>query len=166
MTIQFVEEARQELLDAIANYQQVRANLGSRFKDEVNWCVLWVADHPELYRVHPADYRRINLRVFLITLPMLFGATRCGCWPLLNPLANRCTGSRGDTNQVNETRKRNGNEIETMFVEEDDKVVNPLGVKGMGEFGIVGIPAAIANAFFHATGKRVRDLPITPDKLL
>jgi xanthine dehydrogenase YagR molybdenum-binding subunit len=57
-------------------------------------------------------------------------------------------------------------EIETLFVEEDDKIVNPLGVKGMGELGMVGIPAAIANAVFHATGKRIRDLPITPDKLL
>ncbi|HEV3471304.1 MAG TPA: xanthine dehydrogenase family protein molybdopterin-binding subunit [Pyrinomonadaceae bacterium] len=57
-------------------------------------------------------------------------------------------------------------EVETMFVEEDDTVVNPLGVKGMGELGMVGIPAAIANAVFHATGRRVRDLPITPDKLL
>ncbi len=56
--------------------------------------------------------------------------------------------------------------VETMFVEEDDKVVNPLGVKGMGELGMVGIPAAIANAVYHATGKRIRDLPITPDKLL
>lgn len=42
----------------------------------------------------------------------------------------------------------------------------PLGVKGMGELGMVGIPAAIANAVFHATGKRIRELPITPDKLL
>ncbi len=57
-------------------------------------------------------------------------------------------------------------EIETLFVEEDDNIVNPLGVKGMGELGMVGIPAAIANAVFHATGRRVRDLPITPDKLL
>ncbi|MEG4058390.1 MULTISPECIES: xanthine dehydrogenase family protein molybdopterin-binding subunit [unclassified Microcoleus] len=57
-------------------------------------------------------------------------------------------------------------EIETIFVEEDDKVVNPLGVKGMGELGMVGIPAAIANAVFHATGKRIRELPITPEKLL
>jgi xanthine dehydrogenase YagR molybdenum-binding subunit len=57
-------------------------------------------------------------------------------------------------------------QIETMFVEEDDKIVNPLGVKGMGELGMVGIPAAIANAVFHATGRRVRELPITPDKLL
>jgi xanthine dehydrogenase YagR molybdenum-binding subunit len=57
-------------------------------------------------------------------------------------------------------------EIETLFIEEDDTVVNPLGVKGMGELGMVGIPAAIANAVFHATGRRIRELPITPDKLL
>ena len=57
-------------------------------------------------------------------------------------------------------------QIDTMFVEEDDKIVNPLGIKGMGELCMVGIPAAIANAIFHATGKRIRDLPITPDKLL
>jgi hypothetical protein len=48
----------------------------------------------------------------------------------------------------------------------DDKIVNPLGVKEMGELGMVGIPAAIADAVFHATGKRIRDLPITPDKLI
>lgn len=57
-------------------------------------------------------------------------------------------------------------EVETLFVEEDDPIVNPLGVKGMGELGMVGIPAAIANAVFHATGRRFRELPITPDKLL
>jgi len=56
--------------------------------------------------------------------------------------------------------------IETIFVEEEDKIVNPLGVKGMGELGLVGIPAAIANAVYHATGIRVRDLPVTPDKLI
>lgn len=57
-------------------------------------------------------------------------------------------------------------QIDTMFVDEDDKIVNDLGIKGMGELGMVGIPAAIANAVYHATGKRVRDLPITPDKLI
>lgn len=57
-------------------------------------------------------------------------------------------------------------EVETIFVDEEDKIVNPLGVKGLGELGMVGVPAAIANAIFHATGKRVRELPITPDKLL
>lgn len=56
--------------------------------------------------------------------------------------------------------------IETAFVEEEDKIVNELGIKGMGELCLVGIPAAIANAVFHATGKRVRDLPITLDKIL
>jgi xanthine dehydrogenase YagR molybdenum-binding subunit len=44
--------------------------------------------------------------------------------------------------------------------------VNEIGVKGIGEIGIVGAAAAIANAVYHATGKRIRDLPLTPDKLL
>ncbi len=57
-------------------------------------------------------------------------------------------------------------EIEVIFVEENDDIVNPLGAKGLGEIGIVGGAAAIANAIYHATGKRVRDLPITLDKLL
>jgi xanthine dehydrogenase YagR molybdenum-binding subunit len=57
-------------------------------------------------------------------------------------------------------------EIDVIFVEENDSIVNPLGVKGLGEIGIVGVAAAIANAVFHATGKRIRDLPITLDKLL
>lgn len=56
--------------------------------------------------------------------------------------------------------------IEAVFVEENDPHVNPLGVKGVGEIGIVGVAAAIGNAVFHATGKRIRELPITPDKLL
>jgi xanthine dehydrogenase YagR molybdenum-binding subunit len=56
--------------------------------------------------------------------------------------------------------------IEVIFVEEQDDEINPLGVKGVGEIGIVGTAAAIANAIYHATGKRVRDLPITLDKLM
>jgi len=55
--------------------------------------------------------------------------------------------------------------IEVMFVEEPDDLVNPLGIKGVGEIGIVGVAAAIANAIYHATATRVRDLPITLDKL-
>ena len=57
-------------------------------------------------------------------------------------------------------------QIDAFFVTENDLHVNPIGVKGIGEIGITGASAAIANAIFHATGKRVRDLPITPDKLL
>jgi xanthine dehydrogenase YagR molybdenum-binding subunit len=56
--------------------------------------------------------------------------------------------------------------IDVIFVEEKDDEINPLGVKGVGEIGIVGTAAAIANAVYHATGKRIRDLPITIDKLL
>jgi xanthine dehydrogenase YagR molybdenum-binding subunit len=56
--------------------------------------------------------------------------------------------------------------IDVIFVEEEDDEINPLGVKGVGEIGIVGTAAAIANAVYHATGKRVRDLPITLDKLM
>lgn len=56
--------------------------------------------------------------------------------------------------------------IDVLFVDEHDDVVNPLGAKGVGEIGVVGVAAAIANAIYHATGKRVRELPITLDALL
>jgi xanthine dehydrogenase YagR molybdenum-binding subunit len=56
-------------------------------------------------------------------------------------------------------------DIEVIFVDEPDDIINPLGIKGVGEIGIVGVAAAIANAIYHATGKRIRDLPITLDKL-
>jgi xanthine dehydrogenase YagR molybdenum-binding subunit len=54
--------------------------------------------------------------------------------------------------------------IDVQLVEERDDHVNPIGVKGIGEVGITGVAAAIANAVFHATGVRVRDLPITPER--
>ncbi len=56
-------------------------------------------------------------------------------------------------------------DIKVIFVEEPDEHINRLGMKGVGEIGIVGVAAAIANAVYHATGVRVRDLPITLDKL-
>jgi xanthine dehydrogenase YagR molybdenum-binding subunit len=57
-------------------------------------------------------------------------------------------------------------EMDVIMVPEEDPHVNEIGAKGVGEIGITGIGAAIANAVYHATGKRVRDLPITLDKLL
>jgi xanthine dehydrogenase YagR molybdenum-binding subunit len=57
-------------------------------------------------------------------------------------------------------------DIDVIFVEEEDNIVNALGSKGVGEIGIVGVAAAVANAIYHATGKRVRDFPITLDKVL
>ncbi len=56
--------------------------------------------------------------------------------------------------------------IEVAFVGEPDFAFNPIGCRGIGEIGIVGAAAAVANAVYHATGKRVRDLPITADKLI
>jgi xanthine dehydrogenase YagR molybdenum-binding subunit len=56
--------------------------------------------------------------------------------------------------------------IEVAWLDEHDPYVNPMGAKGIGELGIVGTAAAVANAVYHATGMRVRDLPITLDKLL
>jgi xanthine dehydrogenase YagR molybdenum-binding subunit len=53
-----------------------------------------------------------------------------------------------------------------ILVPEQDRLVNPLGIKGLGELGNVGTNAAIANAVYHATGKRIRDLPIRLEKLL
>ncbi|UBF29289.1 xanthine dehydrogenase family protein molybdopterin-binding subunit [Kovacikia minuta CCNUW1] len=56
--------------------------------------------------------------------------------------------------------------IEVAFVGEPDLTFNPAGVRGVGEIGITGVSAAVANAVYHATGKRLRSLPLTPDKLI
>jgi xanthine dehydrogenase YagR molybdenum-binding subunit len=57
-------------------------------------------------------------------------------------------------------------EIDIAFVEEQDLEINPLGAKGIGELGVVGVAPAIANAVFHATGRRIRHLPIVPEDLV
>ena len=57
-------------------------------------------------------------------------------------------------------------DIEAAWIDEDEPELGPIGAKGIGEVGIVGTAAAIANAAYHATGIRVRDLPIRLDKLL
>ena len=57
-------------------------------------------------------------------------------------------------------------DLDATFVESEDTILNPLGVKGLAELGLCGVAPAIANAVWHATGKRIRQLPITPDRLL
>jgi len=57
-------------------------------------------------------------------------------------------------------------EIDASALDIPDYKLDTVGARGIGEIGITGTGAAIANAIFHATGKRVRDVPITPDKLI
>ncbi len=56
--------------------------------------------------------------------------------------------------------------IEAIFIDKADPVINPVGTKGLGEISLIGVAAAVANAVYNATGKRIRELPITPDKLI
>jgi xanthine dehydrogenase YagR molybdenum-binding subunit len=57
-------------------------------------------------------------------------------------------------------------DIDVIFVDEDDRIVSRLGAKGVGEIGLVGVSAAVCNAIYHATGRRVRSTPMTPDKVM
>jgi xanthine dehydrogenase YagR molybdenum-binding subunit len=57
-------------------------------------------------------------------------------------------------------------QVEALFVNKPDPHLNPMGAKGMGEIATIGVAAAVANAVYNATGKRIRELPITPDKLI
>lgn len=57
-------------------------------------------------------------------------------------------------------------DIDVIFVQEDDRIVSRIGAKGVGEIGLVGVSAAISNAIYHATGRRVRSTPMTPDKIM
>lgn len=57
-------------------------------------------------------------------------------------------------------------QIDAIFIDKPDPIINPIGTKGIGEISLIGVAAAIANAVYNATGKRVRELPITPDKLI
>lgn len=57
-------------------------------------------------------------------------------------------------------------DMEAIFIDKPDPVLNPVGTKGIGEISLIGVAPALANAIYNATGKRVRELPITPDKLI
>jgi xanthine dehydrogenase YagR molybdenum-binding subunit len=56
--------------------------------------------------------------------------------------------------------------IDVYFIEKPDFIFDPVGARGIGEIGVTGIPAAIANAIYNATGTRVREFPVSPEKLM
>ena len=76
MKITFLQEAELEFLDAISYYETEQPGLGQRFKDEVDRTVLWVAERPEVCRLRPGGYRRINLRVFPYYIPYVVRETK------------------------------------------------------------------------------------------
>lgn len=57
-------------------------------------------------------------------------------------------------------------DLDVAFIDEVDEHASPIGGKGLGELGATGVDAAVADAVYHATGRRIRELPITPDKLV
>ena len=57
-------------------------------------------------------------------------------------------------------------QIEVIFADEEDLIVSRLGAKGVGEIGQLGVAAAVCNAVYHATGRRIRSTPMTPDKVM
>ncbi len=71
MTVRFVEEAQREFIEAVTYYEDSQVGLGWRFKDELDRSVSRVSENPELLRLRPGSYRRINLRVFPYYLPYI-----------------------------------------------------------------------------------------------
>lgn len=132
---------------------------------------------------------RVHARTGEVRLSRMCGAFACG--KILNPLTARSQFEGGIIYGVGmalmeDTKEdiRNGRlavkdladyhmpvqmdipEIDVVMVDEKDTEINPIGTKGIGEIGITGVAAAIANAVYNATGVRVRDLPLTPDKII
>lgn len=132
---------------------------------------------------------RVHSRTAEVRVPRLLGAFAAG--RIVNPRTARSQLMGGliwgmgsallEATEIDRNRARYVNDniaeyliavnadvpqVDVLFVEEEDRQVNPLGIKGLGELGNVGTNAAIANAVFHATGKRVRELPIRIESLL
>jgi plasmid stabilization system protein ParE len=64
VNVRILEEAASEFADAVARYESIESGLGVRLKQEIKSAVRWISDHPELPRVRPKGYRRLNLKVF------------------------------------------------------------------------------------------------------
>ena len=93
-------------------------------------------------------------------------ASRWRCTRRASSTASSATTSTTTSPSTTSPAYADVEDIEATWIDEDDPHLNPMGAKGIGEIGIVGTAAAIANAVFHATGVRVRDLPIRLDRVL
>ena len=132
---------------------------------------------------------RVHARTREIRVPRMLGAFAAGTivnpltarsqfmggmiWGLGSALLEKTEIDRGAARYTNDNIAEyqiavnaDVGQIEVLMLPEADDAVNPLGIKGIGEIGIVGVNAAVANAVFHATGRRVRHLPIRIDDLL
>jgi xanthine dehydrogenase YagR molybdenum-binding subunit len=132
---------------------------------------------------------RVNAVTGEVRVPRMLGVFACG--RILNPLTARSQFIGGMTQGISMALHEEGvldlefgdylnhdfaqyhvpvyadiEDIEATWIDEDDPHLNPMGAKGIGEIGIVGTAAAVANAVHHATGVRVRDLPIRLDRVL
>jgi xanthine dehydrogenase YagR molybdenum-binding subunit len=77
----------------------------------------------------------------------------------------RAASYAGTWAQYHLTTRADVQDLDAAWIDEEDPHLNPMGAKGIGEIGVVGTAAAIGNVVYRATGRRVRDLPITPAKL-
>ena len=151
---------------------------GSKLKDRIQFA--FGAEFVEI---------RVHARTREIRVPRIVGAFAAG--RILNPrtahsqlMGGMIWGISSALHEATEIDPRNGryindnladylipvnadiNQVDVIFVPEEDDKVNPIGVKGIGELGVVGTNAAVANAVYHTTGKRIRELPIRVEKLL
>ena len=69
MRLEILHEAEEELNEAIAYYEEIESGLGIRLKEEVRAVIRWIGDNPELPRLRPKEYRRVNLKVFRYYIP-------------------------------------------------------------------------------------------------
>src|SRR4051812_9836891 len=132
---------------------------------------------------------RVNVATGEVRIPRMLGVFACG--RILNPLTGRSQFIGGMTQGISMALHEESvldlefgdylnhdlaqyhvpvfadiQDIDATWIDEDDPHLNPMGAKGIGEIGIVGAAAAVANAVHHATGVRVRDLPIRLDRLV
>ena len=87
-----LDEAQDELVDAISRYESIELGLGRSLRDEVGSNLVWIQAHPEVPRLRPPGYYRVNLRTFPYYIPYSFEVTYFGFLPLPTFAADRCIG--------------------------------------------------------------------------